>query len=335
MVELSKLKAVDLREVWMSEARDFTPWLAKNIEQLGEVLGMDLEVDATEAEVGSFSLDLLARDLGTDRAVVIENQLESTNHDHLGKLLTYAARYEAHTVVWLVREFRPEHRAAMDWLNQRTGEDTAFFGVVVEAWTIDESRAAPRFVPITFPNDWQKQSVRGERGSGAGQVSERGKRYQRFFQALIDTLRDEHRFTSAEKGQPQNWYHFTSTFNGMPYNASLDGNGNAVAGVYIQSDDWAKNKARFDRLMARRQDIESAIGYSLEWERRDDIKASLIQVTRKGSIDDDDETLEEIRAWMIERLLELKQVLPKYLEDAVSIGAEPSPTMLSDNSDSE
>ena len=88
----------------------------------------------------------------------------------------------------------------MDWLNQRTGEDTAFFGVVVEAWTIDDSRPAPRFVPITFPNDWQKQSVRGERGSGSGQVSERGQRYRRFFQALIDTLREKHKFTSAEKG---------------------------------------------------------------------------------------------------------------------------------------
>lgn len=136
MPNLSSLQRVDLREVWPHEANDFTPWLEDNIDTLGDVLGLDLEVEAREASVGPFSLDLLARDLGSNRRVVIENQLDATDHGHLGKLLTYAAGFDASVVVWLVREFRPEHRATLDWLNHRTGEDTAFFGVVVEAWKI-------------------------------------------------------------------------------------------------------------------------------------------------------------------------------------------------------
>ena len=197
MIELSNLDAVDLREVWPNEARDFTPWLADNIEQLSAVLGMDLELRSPEAEVGAFSLDVLAHDLGNDRPVVIENQLESTNHDHLGKLLTYAARYDAQTVVWLVRELRPEHRAALDWLNQRTGEDTAFFGVVIEAWKIGDSLPAPRFNPVVVPNDCQKQMPGQDKNAD---VSGKRLRYREFFQALIDTLREEHQIHAGAQG---------------------------------------------------------------------------------------------------------------------------------------
>ena len=145
MVDLGAIERVDLREVWPHEAQDFTPWLAENLDKLGEALGLDLELQSAEAAVGPFSLDVLARDSGSDRPVIIENQLETSDHDHLGKLLTYAAGYDAYAVVWLTREFRDEHRAALDWLNQRTVEDTAFFGVVVEAWQIDGSRPAPHF----------------------------------------------------------------------------------------------------------------------------------------------------------------------------------------------
>lgn len=121
---LAKIERVDLREAWPNEARDFTPWLAENIAELGVALGMDLELQETEASVGGYSLDVLASDLNDDRTVIIENQLEATNHTHLGQLLTYAAGYDANVIVWLTREFRDEHRAALEWLNQRTDEQT-------------------------------------------------------------------------------------------------------------------------------------------------------------------------------------------------------------------
>ena len=150
MPDIARLEPVDLREVWRNEASDFTPWLADNLDRLGEALGMDLELVQTEAPVGSFSLDIQARDANGDRKVVIENQLEQTNHDHLGKVLTYAAGNDADVMVWVVRDFRDEHRQALDWLNQRTSEETEFWGVVVRA-VIGNSAPAPVFDVFHVP----------------------------------------------------------------------------------------------------------------------------------------------------------------------------------------
>ena len=152
----------DLRRVWPNEAADFTPWLAENIGRLGEALGMDLEVDAQEASVGSYALDILAHD-GNGRRVVIENQLEDTDHRHLGQLLTYAAGFDANVIVWIARNFQDEHREALDLLNRRTGEDTEFFGIEVELWRIDDSRPAVNFKLVATPNDWRKQTVSDSR----------------------------------------------------------------------------------------------------------------------------------------------------------------------------
>lgn len=316
MIELSNLDAVDLQEVWPHEAHDFTPWLAQHLDLLGDALGLQLELQGAEMAIGPFSLDVLARDVGNDRPVVIENQLKATDHDHLGKLLTYAAGYDANIVVWLVREFRAEHRAALDWLNQRTGEETAFFGVVVEAWRIADSPPAPRFNAVVVPNDWQKQVASSGQGS---EVSETKEQQRAFFQTLIDALREEHTFTQARVGQPQNWYRFATGFTGVSYGASFAWQDRARVELYIgKTGNQSGNKRLFDQLEQRKEPIETALGHSLVWDRKDEYLSCIISVEREGRIGDDDETLEQIREWMIGRLLAFKDAFGPHLDELLS-----------------
>jgi hypothetical protein len=155
---LGRLKKVDLREAWESEAGDFTPWLAQeeNIALLSDTIGIDLEVEAQEKNVGPFRADILCKDTATDHWVLIENQLEKTDHTHLGQLMTYAAGLNAVTIVWIADRFTDEHRAALDWLNDITNETFNLFGLKVELWRIGNSPIAPKFNIVSKPNDWTK-----------------------------------------------------------------------------------------------------------------------------------------------------------------------------------
>jgi hypothetical protein len=129
---LGKIQVVPLRSIWKNEAQDFTPWLADNIDDLGEALGLELEYEDKEVSVGPYSADILAKDAGTGKYVVIENQLEKTNHDHLGKCITYSAVLDASAVIWIASDFTEEHKKALDWLNDHTSEEIAFYGVKLE-----------------------------------------------------------------------------------------------------------------------------------------------------------------------------------------------------------
>lgn len=316
MVDLGAIERVDLREVWPHEAQDFTPWLAENLDKLGEALGLDLELRSAEAAVGTFSLDVLAHDLGSNRPIIIENQLEGTNHDHLGKLLTYAAGYDAYAAVWLTRDFRDEHRQALDWLNQRTDEDTQFFGVVVEAWRIDKSRPAPHFRLVAFPNDWQKQSSNVERRQGgSGVVTERSQRYREFFQSLIDELREEHQFTNARKGQPQSWYNFSSGLSGIAYSAAFVRDGKATVNIDISRSDAEWNRKLLGSLATRKGDFQSEFEEEIQWDQIDGRRACYVRISRNGSIDDDEAALDELHDWMIGRLLAFKRVFDPHLRE--------------------
>jgi hypothetical protein len=158
MTELGRLERVELRNIWQSEAQHFTPWLARedNLALLADTLGIDLELEAVERNVGPFRADILCKDTISDSWVLIENQLERTDHTHLGQLMTYAAGLNAVTIVWIAARIADEHRAAMDWLNDITTGDVQFFALEVELWRIGDSPAAPKFNVVSKPNDWSR-----------------------------------------------------------------------------------------------------------------------------------------------------------------------------------
>jgi hypothetical protein len=166
--DLGRLPKAELREAWSSEASDFTPWLAQeeNLSLLGEAIGIELELDSQEKEVGPFRADILCKDTATGNWVLIENQLERTDHSHLGQLLTYAAGLNAVTVVWIAAHFTEEHRATLDWLNERTDEKINLFGLEVELWRIGDSPIAPKFNIISQPNNWSRTVQQAAAGSG-------------------------------------------------------------------------------------------------------------------------------------------------------------------------
>lgn len=300
---------MNAREVWQHEAFDFTPWLAENIGLLGNALGMDLELTGIEAPVGDFSVDLVAKDLGSGGQIVIENQLTATDHDHLGKLITYAAGVDAQTIVWLADTIREEHRQALDWLNQRMDVQTRFFGVVIEVLQIDDSKPALNFKIVVFPNEWRKATQRQRTMPASG----RSEKYRAFYQTLIDYLRENHRFTGARLGQPQNWYSFASGYSGVGYSLFFTSGNKVRAEVSLNHRDANRNHFVFDALQKEAQKLGDEFGEQLEWERVDDRKGSRIGVYTDGSIEDDDQSLELLRRWSVERLLALRRCFDEPL----------------------
>ena len=158
MNTLGKIKKVELREGWKHEANDFTRWMSQeeNLALLGDEVGFDIKLIQTEAKVGSFNVDILAEEENTGNKIVIENQLEVSDHDHLGKVITYASGYNAKIVIWVVKDVREEHRNAIDWLNENTNEEIGFYLLKIELWQIEDSLPAPKFEIICKPNDWAK-----------------------------------------------------------------------------------------------------------------------------------------------------------------------------------
>lgn len=308
------LNKVALRDIWPHEASDFTPWLADNVGELGKAIGMDIEMVEQEASVGDFSLDILAKDLGTAKTIIIENQLTQTDHNHLGKLLTYASGFNASIVIWISEAIREEHRQALDWLNQRTDDETSFFGVVVEVIRIDDSQPAFNFKLVVTPNEWQKNK---KRQAQHGAITTKGERYKNYFQELIDELREVHRFTSAKAGQPQNWYSFSSGVTGISYGANFAQGGKARAEIYIDLGDQEKNKRIFDSLYAMHEKINPKFNETLIWERLENKRACRIAVYTDGSIDESDADLGNIKAWHVERLIQLKAVFGRHVSQVI------------------
>ena len=207
MEHLGKMqKVTDLRKIWPNEQRDFSKWLSKpeNLKALSDTIGIgDIILEERESEVGDYSADLYAREDGTGRKVVIENQLETTNHDHLGKIITYAAGKDAEIIIWIVKKARDEHKQAIEWLNQNTEENLGFFLLEIELWQIDNSLPAPKFNVVECPNDWAKSLKMTENLTGAKGLQLEF--WQQFKEHATEQKEFMHEFT-LRKAQPQHWY---------------------------------------------------------------------------------------------------------------------------------
>ena len=276
MAKLERLIKVPLREFWEGEASDFTPWLAdeENIGLLGETIGVELEVEAQEKNVGPFRADILCKDTVTEKWVLIENQLERTNHTHLGQLLTYAAGLDAVTVVWIAERFTEEHRAALDWLNEITAEGFSFFGLEIELWRIGDSPMAPKFNVVSHPNDWTKTVSRISRG----ELTPIQELYLEYWTGLRNLLEQRNGVIRPREPLPGNWLGFGIGHSKFRLAASASVRDKWICASLILRGPDAK--PHFHLLKGDKVDIEEEIGAELEWDEKDNLKRSEINLSQ-------------------------------------------------------
>ena len=246
---------------------DFTPWLARseNLEVLGETLGIDLELEAQEKAVGPFRADILCKDIGRDQWVLVENQLERTDHIHLGQLLTYASGLQAVTIVWIAREFTEEHRATLDWLNKITDDSFSFFGLEVELWRIGSSPAAPKFNVIAKPNDWSRSVSQAARAIDDAELTEVRILQRSYWEAFHAALLAANGPVSGNrKPLPQSWMNYSIGRTEFKLATVMRRQSNQVrAELYISTDTAS---AFFGLLKQQKNEIEQEFGEQLEWE---------------------------------------------------------------------
>jgi hypothetical protein len=305
---LGKLERVELRDVWLSEAADFTPWLARpeNLVILAETLDLELDLEAQEKTVGPFRADILCKDTGTDSWVLIENQLERTDHTHLGQLLTYAAGLQTVAIVWIAARFTEEHRATLDWLNEITDPRFRFFGLEVELWRIAGSPPAPRFNIISKPNDWSKAVGRAARRIDEEPVSETKALQLRYWQALNAYLEAHTPGIRTRLPKPRHWINFSIGRTGFHLSARMSTAAHRIrAGLFFRCEDTRDTKAAFALLKVQRADIERIVGEPLIWEEAPDRIGCRIALDKTGVDPTDEADWSRQHAWLADALVRL------------------------------
>lgn len=306
---LGKLVKIELRDIWMSESSHFTPWLAReeNLLTLGETLGLELELEAQERAVGPFRADILCKDIGTNAWVLIENQLERTDHSHLGQLLTYASGLEAVTIIWIAARFTEEHRSTLDWLNRITDETFRFFGVEVELWRIGDSPAAPRFNIVSKPNNWNKLVTQAARAIDETELTGTKALQLAYWGALGSVLMTKGGvFARERKPQPQSWMSYSIGRSGFGVNAATSRPKRLVrAELYISN---ANAKAFFYLLSEQKEAIQAELGYDLDWDDLPDGRDTRISVALKETDPEDKADWPRQHEWLAARMTEFYRV---------------------------
>jgi len=306
-MEISRLTKLPLRTIWKHEALDFTQWLAlpENLELLADTLGIGIINAQTEVPVGQFNLDILAEDDNGEK-VIIENQLETTDHDHLGKVITYASGLDAKTCIWIVSRARQEHEQAINWLNEKTTEDANFFLLEIEAWKIGDSPPAPRFNIVAKPNDWAKTIKQTSTGT---KLTDLNLRQQSFWEKVREHGEQNAKVVrSWQKALPQAWYNITIGSSQTHLAATVNSR-KSIVGMELYIHD---SKDLFFKLMKHQADIETKLGYKLDWQELPDKKGSRIIITRSGNFQDELEQ-DELVSWLVQKADEFTKVFKKLL----------------------
>lgn len=308
MVNLSRLEEIkDLRTVWPHEALDFTPWLSQddNIALLADAVGLDITVDETESSVGDFNVDIFAAETGTDRKIIIENQLEDTNHDHLGKLITYASGKSADVIIWVVKHAREEHKAAIEWLNNHIDEKIGFFLCEIKLYRIGTSEPAVKFEVIEKPNDWTKEVKKNESANATQQ-----QRYD-YWVAFQDHVFQNAQFAKEfkqRKPSMDHWMNYSIGFSDCYISVTQLVNRNEInVCLYIPN-----NMELYESLLANRESINKAADIPLSWCELPERKASKIIIERPAELSDQSKWKEQFD-WLADVMVKIKKAFKKYL----------------------
>jgi len=308
-MSLGKLNRLDPREQWPDESKDFTPWLASQagLNLLGETLGLELESEDTEVYVGNYRADIVAKDSISNEYVVIENQLSSTDHDHIGKLLTYAASFEAGTVVWIAKNFREEHRQAIDWFNEITIKDVDFFGIEIELLQISDSPYAPNLKIVSKPNEWTR-SVRSEKQSlTAGDTLK-----LEYWTSFNEYIGNNNLRINQRKAGAQHWYDITIGKSGVHFSLTLRTNKRDIACEVYMGDDNAKDLYHY--LFEDKEEIEEIVGKGIEWKELPEGKSSRI-VLRKSLDPSKKDNWENCFKWYAEIVERFRNAFVKRIKE--------------------
>jgi len=306
---IGKMERVDLRKVWKDEARDFTSWLFDNIDILGEELNINITPVEKEKNVGSFSADILAES-GEGTPILIENQLEKTDHDHLGKLLTYVSNLEAKKAIWISKEPRSEHEKAIEWLNELTS-DVDFYLVKIEAFRIGDSAPAPKFTIIAGPTESGKVV-----GSEKKELAERHKKRLKFWEGLLEKSKKRTPLHSNISPSINSWIGTGSGKRGLGFNYVVTYKHGQIE-LYIDrgKDSQDENKKLFDDLQSHKDEIEKEFGNKLKWERLDDRRASRINKRFDYAGLNDEKKWDKLQDDMVDGMIRLEKSLKKHIRN--------------------
>lgn len=299
-MKISQLVPVDIRNVWPTEPYHFTPWLLENSQALSDVLGLQVELEEREHKVGTFSLDVIGHVIGSEQVVIVENQFGSTDHTHLGQIMTYAGGTDPAVVVWIAEFFREEHRAALDWLNLNTHTELKFFGISLGAVRMagaDENLVAPRLELVCKPNDWEKLAKQEAIADKAGGTSARNALYKEFwtdFQELI-----QGRGWTNGTAPAQNWWTLSTTAPGYSWGVSYM-TGGCRSELYIDTGDKVRNEYLLSLLEEREAALGAAFGEGeLIFDPLPNKRACRFEVQLPGPKVVDRDTWASALAWMV------------------------------------